>query len=62
MGGWRNTLIEAGGGGCDRVFLGSWEAGKGDNILKVNKENNQFKRINNITSLAQQNQEHLLTI
>jgi hypothetical protein len=62
VGGWRNTLIEAGGGGFDRVFLGSWEAGKGDNILKVNKENIQFKRINNITSLAQQNQEHLLTI
>jgi hypothetical protein len=43
VGGWRNTLIEAGGGCCDRVFPGGKEMRKGDNIRNVNKENIQFK-------------------
>jgi hypothetical protein len=30
--GWRNTLIEAREGECDRIFPGGREIGKGDNI------------------------------
>jgi hypothetical protein len=44
VGGWRNTLTEAGEGGCDTVFPGGRETGKGDNIWNVNKENIQLKK------------------
>jgi hypothetical protein len=41
VGGWSNTLIEAGEGGCDRVFPGGRETRKEDNIRNVDKENIQ---------------------
>jgi hypothetical protein len=41
VGGWRNTLLEAGERGCDRAFPGGRGTGKGDNIWNLNKENIQ---------------------
>jgi hypothetical protein len=49
VGGWRNTLIEAGKEGeCYRGFPGRGKCVKGDNILNVNNENIEKRSKNKI--------------
>jgi hypothetical protein len=63
--GYSKTLIEAEEGGCDRVFWGGRETGKGTNIWNVNKEKIQKeKRMNSMEwqSSISLSKKHLLML